>query len=125
MSDNHPTPPSPKQTYKTNSALLDAVIQDFLGLGLGYSDWPEEVRKRNHVWYPGLEKVIIKKEFEYFKDEILRLKSEPAIAQSSRAKSNSLKSILKRLKGEPWMDGAENEWAERFWSRRLLSKDAK
>jgi hypothetical protein len=118
-------PLSPKQKCRTDAALLDAAIQEFLGGGLGYSDWPEQIKQRNLVWYPGLEKVIIKKEFEYFKDEILLLLSEPAISQPSRAKSNSLKSILKRLKGEPWMDGGKNEWEERLWSRRLLSKDAK
>ena len=125
MSSEHPTPLSPTQKCRTDPALLDAAIQEFLGVGLGYSDWPEEIKRRNHVWYPGLEKIIIKKEFENFKDEIQLFRSEPAIAQSSRAKSNSLKSILKRLKGEPWMDGGENEWEGRFLTRRLLSKDAK
>jgi hypothetical protein len=104
---------------------MDNAIHEFLGLGLPYSAWPEEVKRRNYTWYPGLEKVIIQKEYEFFRDEIQNLRLEPTIVQSSRVKSNSLKSILKRLKGEVWMDGYPAEREERFQKRRLLSMDAK
>lgn len=125
MSNDQFTSPPSNETYTSDPALLDAAIQDILGLGLPYSAWRGEVERRNHVWYPNLEKVIIQKEYEFFKDEIQHLRLEPNIVQSSRVKSNSLKSILKRLKGELWMDGCPNEWEIRLHSRRLLSESAK
>lgn len=115
----------PDNTCKSHHSSLNKAIQEFLGLGLPYSAWPKEVERRNHTWYPGLEKIIIQKEYELFRDEIQRLRLEPTVVQSSRVKSNSLKSILKRLKGEPWMDGCSAEWEERLHNRRLLSVDAK
>jgi hypothetical protein len=110
---------------KIDVAVPDAVIEDFLGLGLAYSEWPAEIEKRDYVWHAGLENTIIEKEWEFFKPEIQRLRLEPKIAQSSRSKSNSLASILKRLKGEPWAEGRPDEREERLRTHRLLGKDAK
>jgi hypothetical protein len=125
MPADHSTPQPPTDLSKTDPAVPDAVIEDFLGLGLAYSEWPAEVEKRGHVWFPGLEKTIIEKELEFFKPEIQLLRLEPKIAQSSRSKSNSLASILKRLKGEPWVEGRPDEREERLRTHRLLGKDAK
>jgi hypothetical protein len=124
MSD-HSTPQPSSNSSSTDIPVPDAVIKDFLGLGLAYSEWPAEVVKRGHVWYPGLETIIIKKEWDFFKSEIQRLRLEPKIAQASRSKSNSLVSIVKRLKGEQWVKGRPDERAERLRRRRLLGKDAK
>jgi len=127
--DHSTTPQPPSEQHKTDLVVPDEVIEDFLGLGLAYSEWPAEVEKRGHVWYPGLENIIIKKQWEFFKEEIQRLRLEPKIAQSSRSKSrsksNSLESILKRLKGESWVEGRLDEKAERLRDKRLLGKDAK
>ena len=112
-------------TYANVTSSLDEAIQDILGLGLAYKAWRQEIERRNHKWYPGLEKVIKRKEYEYFKDEIRFLLQEPNVMQSSRVKSNSRKSILKRLKGEVWMEGHPSEREERYRNRRLLSIDAK
>ena len=123
----YPVPQPSSNLFKTDPAVPNEDIDSFLGLGLAYSEWPAEVRKRGHVWYPGLEKIIIEKEWEFFKAEIQRLRLEPKITQSSRSrsKSNSLASILKRLKGEPWVEGRQDEREERLRTRRLLGKDAK
>jgi uncharacterized protein YydD (DUF2326 family) len=125
MATDHSTPQRSSNLSKTDFPVPDDVIEDFLGLGLAYSEWPAQVQKRNHVWYPGLEKTIIEKEWKFFKSEIQRLRLEPKIVQSSRSKSNSLASILKRLKGESWVEGRPDEREERLRTHRLLGKDAK
>ena len=68
---------------------------------------------------------IIKKEYEFFKEEIQRLKSEPNTGKGSGPKTNSLESILKRLKGEVWIKGVLDEKDQRRRDGRLLGKDAK
>lgn len=124
MPVGHFTPQPSNNSSKTCVAVPDAVIEDFLGSGLSSSEWPAEVTKRGYAWYPGLKNIIIEKQWERFKPEIQRLQSEPKIAQSSRFKSNSLESISKRLKGEPWAEGRPDEREERLRTRRLLGKDA-
>jgi hypothetical protein len=112
-----------------DAAALDRAIEGILGQGLRYSAWRVALEKQlsfqGQVWHPGLENVIKKKEFEKFKEEILRLRLEDRIAHPSRNKSNSLNSILKRLKGKPWVEGLPGEKAQRLQERRLISKDAK
>jgi len=125
MSADYPTPQALSRSSKADLAVPDAVIENFLGLGLAYSEWPAAVENRSYLLYPGLEKIIIEKEWEFFKPEIQLLRLEPKIAQSARSKSNSLASILKRLKGEPWAEGRLDEREERLRTHRLLGKDAK
>lgn len=125
MPSDQSAPQPLNQPTNKDLAVPDAVIEDFLGLGLAYSEWPAEVRKRNYVWYPALKNIIIKKQWEYFKPEIQVLRLEPRIGQPSRSKSNSLESILMRLKGEPWAEGRPDEREERLRTHRLLGKDAK
>jgi hypothetical protein len=126
MRANHFTSHLPNNISKKALAVPDADITDFLGLGLAYSEWPAEIQKRGHLWSPSLQNTIIKREWEFFRSEILRLKSEPEIkSHSTRLKSNSLPSILKRLQGEPWMQGHPDEREERLRANRLLGKDAR
>jgi len=125
MLANHSSSHLPDNISKRDIGIPDAVIAGFLGLGLGYSEWPAEVKKRGYEWSPGLEKVIIERELEYFRPEIQLLMSEETIkVHPSGVRSNSLNTILKRLKGEPWM-GRPAEREERLRAHRLLGKDAK
>ena len=77
------------------------------------------------MWTPGLKNIIIRREYEFFKEEILRMMKEENISKDSRKKSNSLVNILKRLQGEVWVEGVPDEREQRLRERRLLSKDAK
>ena len=103
----------------------DAVIEDLLGLGLAYSEWRTELEWGGYMWNDRLKRMIIEKEWQFFKAEIQCLRSEPNISKSSRVMSNSCASILKRLKGEIWAAGVKDEQQERRRARRLLGKDAK
>ncbi len=73
-----------------------------------------------------MKNTVIKKEFIFFRDEILRLQSEPNTARGLKSKkTNSLESILKRLQGLEWVEGVPNEMEQRERDGRLLGKDAK
>lgn len=115
----------PTKSRKTTSAALDTAIEALLGGGLYYNQWRGELERGGHKWTPGLKNIIIRREYEFFKEEILRLMKEENISKVSRKKSNSLVNILKRLQGEVWVKGVPDEWEKRLRERRLLSKDAK
>jgi len=70
---------------------------------------------------------IIKRELEYFKDEILRFRAEPNTAAKGKdvPLTNSSESIMKRMQGKDWAKGKPREKDERRQSKRLLGKDAK
>lgn len=111
-----------------DGVALDNIIGSLLGQGLGYNEWKRQLKYRGgFTWSESLKNTIIKREFGYFKDEILRLKAEPNKSRGLRvqSKTNSLESILKRLQGLEWGNGMPDELAERTRSRRLLGKDAK
>jgi hypothetical protein len=104
---------------------LDAVIEELLGRGFGYADWEKELVTRGFTWSLNLRNIIIDKEFWYFKKEIEQLLLEPSITQGTNSKSNSIVSILKRLKGEEWVEGIPDERETRLRTRRLFGKDGK
>jgi hypothetical protein len=105
---------------------LDTIIDQLLGQGLGYDDWKKELESREgFVWTENFKNTIIKKEFSFFREEILRLQSEPNTARRPKPKTNSLESILKRLQGLEWVQGVPNEMDQRKRNGRLLGKDAK
>lgn len=112
-----PTIPNDTVNFLANSVL---------GRGLGYSEW-EEYAKRLRIPYTGrMKNTLIRMEFELFKEEILILKAEPAgKSKRDEPKSNSLESILKRLKGIPWMAGLPGEKKQRMLCGRLFGKDAR
>lgn len=120
---------SSKQTSLPNSDVPDAVIDGLFGHGLGYEDWKSRLKNQGYgnFWNESLKNTIIKKEYEYFKPEILSLKAEPNEAKGGKdvPRTNSLESILKRLQGLEWAKGKPNEKAQRMQERRLLGKDAK
>jgi hypothetical protein len=120
---------SSKQTSLPNCGVPDVEIESLLGQGWSYDEW--QVRLKNHgygkLWNGNLKNIIIKREFEKFKTEILRLQAEPNEAPGGKdvQKTNSLESILKRLQGRDWANGKPNEKVQRMQDRRLLGKDAK
>ena len=120
---------SSKQNSLPNSDVPDAVIYGLFGQGLGYEDWKSRLKNQGYgnFWNESLKNTIIKKEFEYFKLEILRLKAEPDKAKGGKdvPRTNSSESILKRLQGLEWAKGEPNEKVQRMQKRRLLGKDAK
>ena len=106
--------------------MLDTIIDKLLGQGLGYDDWKRKLESQgNFIWSESIKNIIIKKEFSFFREEILRLKSEENKSCGLKAKTNSLESILKRLKGLEWASGMPNEMEQRRLDGRLLGKDAK
>jgi hypothetical protein len=114
------------QLLLENDGLLDTIISKLLGQGLGYDDWKRELESREgFTWSEAFKNVIIKKEFSFFRKEILRLQSEPNTARGPKSKTNSLESILKRLQGLEWAKGVPNEMEQRRRDGRLLGKDAK
>jgi len=116
----------PAQSLLENGAVLDTIIGKLLGQGLGYDDWKRELESLGgFTWTESLKNIIIKKEFNFFKKEILRLQSEPNTARGLKSKTNSLESILKRLQGLEWVKGVPNEMEQRKRDSRLLGKDAK
>jgi len=109
-----------------NGDLLDTTIDQLLGQGLGYDDWKMELENiGGFAWTEGVKNIIIKKEFSFFKEEILRLQSEPNTTPGLKSKTNSLESILKRLQGLEWVKGVPDEMATRKRVGRLLGRDAK
>ncbi|KAE9366222.1 hypothetical protein N431DRAFT_386458 [Stipitochalara longipes BDJ] len=109
-----------------NGDLIDTTIGQLLGQGLGYDDWKMELENLGgFAWTESLKNVIIKKEFSFFKEEILRLQAEPNTTRGLKSKTNSLESILKRLQGLEWVKGVPNEMEARKRDGRLLGKDAK
>jgi len=112
-------------TWTNPDAILGMTIDEFLGRGLGYAQWKIELEARRLTWNANLRNTIIDREFLYFMSEIEQLLAEPNIAQGTGTKSNSLASILKRLKGEVWVEGKPAEEEERRRTRRLYGKDAK
>lgn len=125
MLANHSKSQQLSNISKTDLLVPSAVIAKCLGSGLAYSEWQAVVEKQGYVWSTKLKKAIIEEEWEFFRPEIQRLRSEPRITQSTSSKSNSLVSIWKRLKGEPWLEGYPDEREERLRTRRLLGKDTK
>ena len=106
--------------------MLDTIIGQLLGQGLGYDDWKRKLENLGgFTWNESIKNIIIKKEFNFFKKEILRLQSEPNTARGLKSKTNSLESILKRLQGLEWVKGVPNEMEQRKRDSRLLGKDAK
>jgi hypothetical protein len=114
------------QPTSVNGAELDTTIGQLLGQGLGYNDWKMELESLGgFTWTENLKNIIIKKEFSFFKEEILTLQSEPNTAHGLKTKTNSLESILKRLQGLEWVKGVPDEMEKRKRDGRLLGKDAK
>jgi hypothetical protein len=114
------------QTLVENGVLLDTIIGKLLGQGLGHDDWRRKLESLGgFTWSENIKNIIIKKEFGFFKEEILRLMSEPNKSRRPKSKTNSLESILKRLQGLEWADGMPNEMNQRRRGGRLLGKDAK
>jgi hypothetical protein len=120
---------SSKQNSLLNREVPIAVIDSLLGQGLGYDDWETRLKTKGYgdLWNENLKNMIIKREFEKFKDEILTLRAEPNTASKGKdvQKTNSSESILKRLQGQEWANGKPNEKGERMQRGRLLGKDAK
>jgi hypothetical protein len=59
---------------ENNHGLLGTIISKLLGQGLGYDDWKRELESREgFTWSETFKNVIIKKEFGFFRKEILRL----------------------------------------------------
>jgi hypothetical protein len=63
----------PTKSRRTTSAALDTAIEALLGRGLYYNQWRGEFERGGHKWTPGLKNIIIRREYEFFKEEILRL----------------------------------------------------
>ncbi|KAG4434984.1 hypothetical protein IFR05_009538 [Cadophora sp. M221] len=103
------------------------LIDSLLGQGWGYSKFVEEVQRQEHARIPGLKRKILMREFALFRQEIQEKRLEPDIDDGWRSQSNSLESILKRLKGESWLQSQplRNEKDERLRTRRLLGKEMK
>ncbi len=112
-----------------NCEVTFEVIDGVLGQGWGYDEWEARLKLQGYgdSWNEALKNKIIKREYETFKDEILRLKCESNTATKGKdvQKTNSSESIMKRLQGQEWAKGRPNEKEERLQSRRLLGKDAK
>jgi hypothetical protein len=114
------------QALVENGIMLDTIIGQLLGQGLGYNDWKRKLQNLGgFTWNESIKNIIIKKEFSFFKEEILRLMSEPNKSRRLKSKTNSLESILKRLQGLEWVNGMPNEMEQRKRDGRLLGKDAK
>ena len=118
--------PNTTSKQAEDDVILDKIVRNLLGQGLGYDEWKLQLKKQgDFTWSETLKNTIIKREFNFFKDEILRLKSEPNKSRGLQSKTNSLESILKRLQGLEWANGMPNEMEERRRMGRLLGKDAK
>jgi len=107
-------------------AVPNSIIDQLFGKGLGYSDWEAEITRQGYRYNENLENQIIKREFSYFKPEILFLEAQENTAKGRRSpKTNSLESILTRIKGEKWSKKMPDEKAERLRDGRLFGRDAK
>jgi hypothetical protein len=114
------------QPLVENGAVLNTIIGQLLGQGLGYDDWKRKLQSLGgFIWNESIKNIIIKKEFSFFRAEILLLMSEPNKSRRLKSKTNSLESILKRLQGLEWAKGMPNEMEQRKRNGRLLGKDAK
>jgi hypothetical protein len=114
------------QALVENSVMLDTIIGQLLGQGLGYDDWKRKLENLGgFTWNESIKNIIIKKEFSFFREEILRLIAEPNKSRKLKSRTNSLESILKRLQGLEWVKGMPNEMEQRKRDGRLLGKDAK
>ncbi|KAN0114493.1 hypothetical protein V8E51_004037 [Hyaloscypha variabilis] len=120
---------SSKQISLPNRDVPIEVIDSLLGQGLRYDEWEARMKTLGygHFWNETLKNAIIKREFEYFKDEILQLRREPNTASKGKdvQNTNSSESIMKRLQGQEWVKGKRSEKEQRLQSKRLLGKDAK
>jgi hypothetical protein len=118
---------SRRQGSRSTRTVPDETIDALFGRGLSYHDWREILENDGVTWSGSLKNTIIRREFLFFKSEILHLKYEPRKGRVRRDQPdpNSLKTILERLKGEPWMEGAPSGRKERMLNGRLLGKDAK
>jgi hypothetical protein len=105
------------------------VIDSLLGRGLGYEEWKAKLKALGYgdLWNETLKNKIIKREYESFKEETLRLRRESNTATNGKdvQKTNSSESIMKRFQGQEWAKGRPSEKEERLQSGRLLGKDAK
>ena len=107
-------------------AVPNSIIDQLFGKGLGYSDWEREIIRQGYKWNENVMNQIIKREFGYFKNEFLILEAQENTATGKRSpNSNSLESILKRIKGEKWSKKMPDEKAERLRDGRLFGRDAK
>jgi hypothetical protein len=114
------------QALVENSVMLDTIIGQLLGQGLGYEDWKRKLENLGgFTWNESIKNIIIKKEFSFFREEILRLIAEPNKSRKLKSRTNSLESIQKRLQGLEWVKGMPNEMEQRKRDGRLLGKDAK
>lgn len=119
---------SSRRNYRANRTVPDELIDTLFGRGWGYDDWKAHLEgEYNITWSGSLKNTIIKREFLYFQSEILDLKSRTTQERGRRdqPKPNSLESILKRLKGQIWMQGIPSEKKQRLRDGRLLGKDAR
>jgi hypothetical protein len=124
MSSERLTASTPNASH-TGASKLDENIRQaifsILGAGWGYD---ESVAALQTLGHSCPRNIIIEEEFEYYKDEILRMRREKGFRhRPSKVFSNSLNSIVKRLQGEP-VPGVQVDKEERRRDRRLLSKDA-
>lgn len=95
-----------------------------LGLGWSHKDWELHLISQNYAWNDRVKTSIISKEIRLFKDEILRLRSEPDTipGEHFNARTNAMPRIWKRLRGDEWIKGTPNEKEQRLSSKRLLGK---
>jgi hypothetical protein len=101
------------------NGIPDSVIDSLFGQGLDRDGWRRELERNHYTWVPALKNRIIKREILFFKLEIGLLLSAPNTNPGNKLKSNSRKSILKRLKGKT------GERATRLANGTLCGPDAK
>jgi hypothetical protein len=118
---------SSRKTSSPNRDVPNSVIDNLLGRGWGYNEWGTTLKSQGYLWNETVKNLIIKREFEKFKDEVLFLRAQPNTARKGKdvQKTNSSESIMKRLQGKEWVKGKPNEKEQRKQSRMLLGKDAK
>lgn len=97
----------------------DSVIRSLLGKGGSYADWQREITRQGYTWSEGLRLRIIRMEYLLFKPEIGELLAQPNTNGSLKSRSNSYKSITKRLKGKT------GERQQRMQEETLFGSDAK
>jgi hypothetical protein len=96
----------------------DHVIDTLFGRGLSATDWQHELIAQGYNWIPGLRNIIIRREFYFFKSEIEMLLAEPPTPTPNGGKSNSCKSVHRRIKGET------GERGQRLHEGRLFGPEA-
>jgi len=102
-------------------------MDSFLGLGLSREQWKNGLESRNFEYDHTIKYKMMKLELDRVKSEIISYLTEDNFAPKGKdnAKSNSVPTILKRMKGEDWMTGMTNEKKQRLHSRTLLGSDTK